>query len=269
VNYKLLFPTYRTRQRWVLSTLDAVARTNGGRIRRMANVGCGEGDLDRELKERCDSLVACDINGEDVAHARALNADLDGISYEVADAERLPFPDASFDVTCCLEVIEHVSDTGAVMRELVRITRPGGHVVLTCPSARFPLTYDPLNWVLARMPAARHVSFGAFGYGHSWLVDEAELARWGEDAGLRLLDSTRMSHALASFVEAYWPGLVQKVLKANARNTAGSRRVLPSVRPSRDEPPGLALADRFIDLDERLFATSEASVSLGFLFARD
>jgi ubiquinone/menaquinone biosynthesis C-methylase UbiE len=265
MNYKLLFPTYRTRQRWVLSTLDGLAR-GGTKVERMANVGCGEGDLDRDLKKRCAELVACDINDADVAHARSLNQDVDGLRYLVADAAYLPFDDASFEVTCCLEVIEHVSDPHRVMRELARVTRPGGHVVLTCPSARFPMTYDPVNWVLSR--TGRHVNVGAFGYGHDWLPREEELAQWGERAGLRLLGSARMSKALASVVECYWPGLVQKVLKANARNTAASGRKMPSMRPSRDDPPGLRLADLFIDVDEKIFAKSRASVSLGFLFAR-
>src|ERR1700751_1844703 len=136
LNYKLLLPTYRARHRWVLRTLDRVGRA--AESGRMINVGCGEGDIDRDFRHSSGGLVACDLNEGDVAHARALNADISGIEYLVSDAQRLPFDDASFDVVCCLEVIEHVTDPRACLRELARIVRGGGHVVLTCPSARFP-----------------------------------------------------------------------------------------------------------------------------------
>jgi 2-polyprenyl-3-methyl-5-hydroxy-6-metoxy-1,4-benzoquinol methylase len=114
-----------------------------------------------------------------------LNADV-AVEYIVADVQMLPFDDASFDVACCIEVIEHVADPRVCLRELARIVRAGGHVVLTCPSARFPITYDPINWILSRV--GTHLSVGAFGYGHSWLVEEAALVEWARVAGLRLVD---------------------------------------------------------------------------------
>jgi 2-polyprenyl-3-methyl-5-hydroxy-6-metoxy-1,4-benzoquinol methylase len=275
LNYKLLLPTYRARYRWVLRTLDRVGRT--AEIGRMINVGCGEGDIDREFGRSSGDLVACDLNEGDVAHARALNADVAEIEYLVSDAQQLPFDDASFDVVCCLEVIEHVADPRACLRELARIVRAGGHVVLTCPSARFPLTYDPLNWLLSRV--GTHVSVGAFGYGHDWLVREEELVCWAREAGLGLVDSVYLCKALAGLAEAYWPGFIQSVIKANAKNRRGATkrpveapgalaRVMPVARPSRGNPPLLGVVDAFIDADNRLFASSQVSLDLGFLFQR-
>jgi SAM-dependent methyltransferase len=48
---------------------------------------------------------------------------------------RLPFRDASFDRVICSEVMEHVHDYAAVCRELARVTRPGGRVAVTIPTA--------------------------------------------------------------------------------------------------------------------------------------
>jgi len=84
MNYKLLFPTYRARQRWLLRSLDHIVRT--AEIGRIINVGCGEGEIDRELREASAHLVACDLNEGDVAHARALNDKLADAEYIVADA---------------------------------------------------------------------------------------------------------------------------------------------------------------------------------------
>ena len=275
MNYKLLFPTYRGRHRWVLQTLDRVKRA--AEIGRLINVGCGEGDIDCDLREYSEHLVSLDINQHDVLHARALNADTADIRYIVADADYLPFDGATFDVACCLEVIEHVADPRACLRELARVVRFGGYILLTCPSARFPLTYDPVNWVLSRI--GTHISMGAFGYGHSWLVYEEELTYWADDAGLELLDSARISKALAAIVEAYWPGLIQSIAKPNAENRGpemgrcgekpGSRaRLLPTIRPTREPPRLCALTDALNTADDRLFSSSRSSVSLGFLFQK-
>lgn len=49
------------------------------------------------------------------------------------DAQSLPFADDSFDVVMCSEVLEHVDDPDAAMREITRITKPGGRVALSVP----------------------------------------------------------------------------------------------------------------------------------------
>ena len=259
MNYKLLFPTYRTRQRWVLGTIDEVI--GGAKIGEMLNVGCGEGDLDRALKLRCDTLVACDINEGDVAYARELNAEIRGLTYDVEDALHLTYADARFDAITCVDVIEHVDDPRGLFAELARVVRPGGTIVLTCPSARFPLTYDPINWALA--PTGKHVRLGAYGYGHTWLVREEELAGWAGDVGLEVMRTDRLSKALASALECYWPGLLQRLLKANADNKAQRRRHLPTLRPSIGEPALVAISDLVVDLDASLLAGSHRSVGLG------
>ena len=242
MNYKLLLPSYRARQRSVQRILDRVGRE--AEIKRMVNVGCGEGDIDREFCEFSVSLVGCDLNEGDVAHARSLNATWRRIEY-----------DASFDVACCMETIEHVADPRACLRELARVVRVGGHVVLTCPSARFPLTYDPVNWALSRV--GKRISMGAFGYGHSWLVHEKELTDWASDAGLGLIDSIRLSKALVGLVEAYWAGLVQSAVKANAKNRGGDAR-----RPGKETPPARARCPPYARLKTSRHCSQSSTHSL-------
>jgi SAM-dependent methyltransferase len=87
------FSTYRGWQRWVLQTLDRIKRA--AEIARLINVGCGEGDIDRDLREYSGHLVSLDINPQDVMHARALNADTADIRYIVADGDYLPFEGAT------------------------------------------------------------------------------------------------------------------------------------------------------------------------------
>ena len=55
------------------------------------------------------------------------------LNVAAADALRLPFADACFDSTFCVAVLQHVPDLQAAVRELARVTRPGGRIVLVEP----------------------------------------------------------------------------------------------------------------------------------------
>jgi 2-polyprenyl-3-methyl-5-hydroxy-6-metoxy-1,4-benzoquinol methylase len=254
MNYKLLFPTYRTRERWVHSVLSSLSRG------RMLNVGAGEGDIDAALASYATELESCDINEDDVARARALNAGVPNLRYSVQDSEALTFADASFDVVTSLEVIEHVSRPKAMLAEIARVLRPGGTLVLSCPSVHFPITYDPVNaWI-----APRHVPLGAYAYGHDWLVDGSELEHWLAETGFMVASRDRLSGWLVGALECYWPGLLQRALKANAGNTRGESR-RGAVRPSAKPPPLLGVVDALIALDRKVAANSPRAIGLGYV----
>ncbi len=265
MNYKLLFPTYRTRQRFVVEMLDRV--TSGHSVDRMLNLGTGEGDYDRSLKTFCRTLEACDINADDVAHAAAVNAEVEGINYSVQNGQSLSFADGYFDVVTCLEVIEHVDDPRQLLREIARVLRPGGHAVLTCPNVRFPSTYDPVNYALDAAGLGGRIRYGAYGYGHSWLVDEPVLKEWLDEVSLNVVLGRHLSKHLAGLLECYWPGVLQKLFKANSGNRGDRGRVV-RLRPSFEEPALVRIADAIIDADTKLFANQQRSVGLGYLIKK-
>jgi len=55
----------------------------------------------------------------------------------VASGEALPYRDAAFDLVCMFDALEHTEDDRAVMHEVARITRPGGHVFISVPAYQF------------------------------------------------------------------------------------------------------------------------------------
>jgi len=84
MNYKLLFPTYRNRYLFVKKNLAQFSLRR--KFARALNLGTGEGDYDPMIAECCEQLTACDINENDIAFARQLNACVPNLGYQIEDA---------------------------------------------------------------------------------------------------------------------------------------------------------------------------------------
>ena len=115
---------------------------------RVLNAGAGAGSLTASLLERGYRVTSVDMSEPFLERLRAVTAEHGGPDSEVmwADLTRLPFADASFDGVVCGEVLEHIPDDVAALRELRRVLRPGGVLVATVPAN--PWLYDWFDkWV--------------------------------------------------------------------------------------------------------------------------
>lgn len=106
--------------------IDWLAMPNG---LRWADVGCGTGALTELIMRSCEpvSVVGIDRAEAFVAVARRRIADPRAV-FEVGDATALPWPDASADAAVSGLVLNFVPDGAAMLREMRRVTRPGGRV---------------------------------------------------------------------------------------------------------------------------------------------
>jgi ubiquinone/menaquinone biosynthesis C-methylase UbiE len=94
------------------------------------DVGCGTGNLSRALLARLSGegrVLGVDISPGMIELARRKVADARA-AFRLADASRLPFPDASCDRAVCFSVWPHIEGKEGAARELLRVLRPGGRL---------------------------------------------------------------------------------------------------------------------------------------------
>jgi SAM-dependent methyltransferase len=151
---------------------------------RALDVGCGPGALTSQLVSRlgADAVTAIDPSAPFVT---AIGERFPGVDVRTGVAEQLPYPDRRFDRALSQLVVQFMSDPVSGLREMARVTRPGG-VIAACvwdhAGGRSPLTpfwravrdVDPRARTEERRAGAR----------------EGELAELAESAGLTGVEST-------------------------------------------------------------------------------
>ncbi len=265
MNYKLLIPTYRNRFRFIRDSLTGFQEK--GKLKNVLNLGTGEGDYDAMIAEHCGQLVSCDINEGDIAFARDLNQEVKNLEYRVENALDLSFPDNHFDLIISVDVIEHVGHPEKMMDEIARVLKPGGVLMITFPSLKFPFTYDPINRFLSYF-SKKKISQGAYAFGHEYLIDPDKFREWSKERGFDVVRERNLSGYLIALLEMYWTGLVQKLFKANSDNLPGQEDKKVSLRPSKKEPLLTSVTDGIINVDNTLFSRTKHSVGKGFIIQK-
>jgi len=118
---------WRTAENSAAYLLPHLRRTD-----RLLDLGAGPGTITADLAGHVAEVVATEIGEEELQLSRATAADrgVANISFRVADVHALDFPNASFDVVHAHQVLQHVADPVQALRELARVTRPGGLVAV-------------------------------------------------------------------------------------------------------------------------------------------
>jgi ubiquinone/menaquinone biosynthesis C-methylase UbiE len=106
---------------------------------RLLEVGCGRGWLTQRMQERVPATYGVDVNPRSIAHGVTAN-------LHVMDAVALEFDDEQFDHAYTFHAIEHIVDAASALRELRRVVRPSGRILLVYPA-------EPIRGLYA-MPGA-------------------------------------------------------------------------------------------------------------------
>jgi 2-polyprenyl-3-methyl-5-hydroxy-6-metoxy-1,4-benzoquinol methylase len=166
----------RSHQRIYRIVADVLGTRGAGGV--LADVGCGTGDLWLALRGRFRTCI-----GVDAVRYEGLPPDVD---FQVADLDAgLPLSDASVDAVAAVEVIEHLENPRAFVRELARVVRPGGWVVVSTPNQLSALSLLTLA-LKGRFSAFQDAAYPA----HRTALLEIDLRRIMTECGLRDLAVT-------------------------------------------------------------------------------
>jgi len=160
----------------------------------VVDVGCGLGGNLRFCAEMASRAIGIDIDPEKVQATRKMLLDASLQNFEVieGDGNPLPFSSASIDKIICTEVIEHVDDPMAYMRELLRVGKPGALYLLSVPgqlSEELIKSVAPADWF--KKP------------NHIRILSAHDFKRLVEDAGLIV-----ERHDFVSFYWVIWHALL-------------------------------------------------------------
>ena len=172
---------------------------------RAVDVGCGPGALTAALVQR---LGAANVHGADPSESfvQACRSRLPGVDVVVAAAEALPFDDDSFDAAVSQLVVNFMADAEAGVREMARVTRPGGIVASCVWDYAGEMTLLRAFWDAAREVEPQRAAETDEGVVMRWCGD-GELAGLWSDAGLREVRfaSLLVSASYADFEDLWSP----------------------------------------------------------------
>jgi len=114
----LLRAEARHRNPWIADQIGAAPRA-------VLDLGCGAGFLSNDLAARGHHVTGLDTTPENLTVAR-LRDRTASVAYDLGDACALPYADASFDVVCAMDLLEHVEQPARLIAGVERVLRPGG-----------------------------------------------------------------------------------------------------------------------------------------------
>ncbi len=145
----------------------------------LLDAGCGTGSMLEMVARRFPGrrLAGLDMTPQMIEHAAAKN--IPGAELTVGDCEAMPYPDASFDVIVNSMSFHHYPDPNAFFREVARVLKPGGRLVLRDGTSRSRI----LLWYMNRIEIP---VLNRLGYGDVKLYSLDEVRALCETAGLAI-----------------------------------------------------------------------------------
>lgn len=125
---------------WNLDYLQLISRRfNLDRVESVLDIGCGAGHWAFALKSLlplkcCFTLIDAEKKWVETVEEKIKTNNCERITVKQANAYNLPFPDNSFDLVTCQTVLIHVESPQSVIKEMVRVTKPGGRLLLVEPN---------------------------------------------------------------------------------------------------------------------------------------
>ena len=206
-------------------------------------------------------LVGLELEADVIRKAQRNVGHLPDITLTRGNIYALPFPDDYFDGVILSEILEHIEDDVAGLREVRRVLKPGGVVAITVPNANYPFLWDPINWTLERVfhTKIRRGPLAGIWANHVRLYERDALRSAVEQAGLVVEVERSFTHTSFPFIHNLVYGLGKPLLESglmpDSMATAADRTTFDQNRGSLLNPVNVGVAvlnlfDRPNKLDE-------------------
>jgi ubiquinone/menaquinone biosynthesis C-methylase UbiE len=159
--------------------LDMIQGLNQGKV---LDVGCGPGVMARHLIDRKWKIVGLDLSPAMIREC-VESIGLTAANFTCGSVECIPFMDGTFDVVLAMGVLEYIKEVGGAVRELARVSKKDGIVIMTMMNKISPYRIWERT-VLFRWAQFRSKRMQTT----SWIYSERAFRRVAEVSGLEVLD---------------------------------------------------------------------------------
>ncbi|HLU09016.1 MAG TPA: methyltransferase domain-containing protein [Oceanobacillus sp.] len=161
-------------------------------------------------------LVGAELDWDVILKAKRNVGHLPDIALNNANIYALPYKDETFDAAILSEILEHVEDDVAALKEVYRVLKPGGVVAITVPNANYPFLWDPINKTLETLfkTHIQHGMFAGIWANHVRLYKRDELRSAVLNAGFMVEEERSFTHYCFPFIHNLVYGIGKPLLES-------------------------------------------------------
>jgi ubiquinone/menaquinone biosynthesis C-methylase UbiE len=161
-----------------LATRQYLEACNPTESTEVLDLGCASGLLLQRIQLSYKARgTGVDVSSNLIEKAKSVNPEN---TYLIADASKLPFPDNSFDIVTSFDNLEHIKEYQEVLKEIVRVLKPNGKLILNTINKHNKFTFD---WLLEKMGSDYHLRRA--GHVKELFFDAHEIEKLLKQSGLR------------------------------------------------------------------------------------
>lgn len=172
--------------------------------KKVLDVGCGTGIFSYFLASKGKDVIGIDMLPEHITIANRMYK-LPNLQFKVMDAANLNFPDNSFDCVLFLETIEHVDNPVEILKDIYRVLKPGGCLVVSTPNSNSYISI--LQQMFIKEKRIKWISDEETGSG----TEQDHLYSWDVYTLYRLLHRCNFEYTAHKFVGVYGLGPFRKL----------------------------------------------------------
>lgn len=194
-----------------------------GKVNRLLDVGCGDGEKSHLIKQLglVEEVYCVDIDENLLLKARKRNL----LVYKVdLNKDKLPFPDEFFDVTICLDVVEHIINLDNLFTEIWRVLKPKGVLVISTPNIQW--IYHIIRLILGYGPKT---SFGNAEYYGTDLYDHGHVHYFTARDLCKLLERYHFKVVMVRGTYNIDRRILGKIMKLASKNSILLRYLCPGI----------------------------------------